>query len=163
MPPSHRRDVRRSTAKTSCRPGPGDQPEDAGPGRTAGEPGPGKPAGDCRIIRRIAKETGAASFVVAHDVNHSHRYRPGVYIAHGHVAVGTPAEVITSETLSKLYNSPVKYCEPATAALSWSGRQGECISYHGAPLNHAGPEHMSRMYRLCFTIISCRTRSSPAR
>ncbi len=55
------------------------------------------------IIRRIAKETGAAVLLVAHDVNPIlSSIDRVVYIARGHVAVGKPAEVITSETLSKL-------------------------------------------------------------
>src|SRR5208283_3729946 len=57
------------------------------------------------IIRRIARETGAAVLLVAHDVNPIlSSIDRVVYIARGHVAVGAPAEVITSDTLSKLYN-----------------------------------------------------------
>ena len=47
------------------------------------------------IIRRIAKETGAAVLLVAHDINPIvSSIDRVVYIARGRVAIGTPAEVI---------------------------------------------------------------------
>ena len=84
------------------------------------------------IIRRIARETGAAVLLVAHDVNPIlSSIDRVVYIAHGHVAVGTPAEVITSETLSKLYNSPVEVLRSRDGGLVVVGHPGEeTISYH---------------------------------
>ena len=84
------------------------------------------------IIRRIARETGAAVLLVAHDVNPIlSSIDRVVYIARGHVAVGTPEEVITSETLSKLYNSPVEVMKACDGALVVVGHPGEeCISYH---------------------------------
>jgi zinc/manganese transport system ATP-binding protein len=47
------------------------------------------------------------------------------------VAVGTPAEVITSDTLSKLYNSPVEVLRARDGGLVVVGHPGEeTISYH---------------------------------
>src|SRR5436309_13186745 len=55
------------------------------------------------VIRQISREMGAAVLLVAHDIN---PILPAVdrvvYIAHGQVAVGTPDEVINTETLSLL-------------------------------------------------------------
>jgi zinc/manganese transport system ATP-binding protein len=31
-----------------------------------------------------------------------------IYVAHGRMAAGTPEEVITSETLSRIYDAPVE-------------------------------------------------------
>jgi zinc/manganese transport system ATP-binding protein len=84
------------------------------------------------IIRRIAKDSGAAVLLVAHDVNPILRSIDRVvYIARGQVAVGTPAEVITSETLSKLYNSTVEVLKACDGGLVVVGHPGEeCVSYH---------------------------------
>src|SRR5207302_5862188 len=61
------------------------------------------------VIRHISRETGAAVLLVAHDIN---PILPAVdrlvYVAHGQVAVGTPEEVITTTTLSRLYDTPIE-------------------------------------------------------
>jgi len=84
------------------------------------------------IIRRISRETGAAVLLVAHDINPIlSSIDRVVYIARGHVAIGAPAEVITSETLSKLYNSPVEVLRAGDGGLVVVGHPGEeYISYH---------------------------------
>jgi zinc/manganese transport system ATP-binding protein len=84
------------------------------------------------IVRGIARETGAAVLLVAHDINPIMPWIDRVvYIARGHVAVGTPAEVITSETLSRLYDSPVEVLQACDGGLVVVGHPGEeCVSYH---------------------------------
>lgn len=84
------------------------------------------------IIREISMQTGSAVLLVAHDINPiMGSIDRVVYIAKGHVAVGTPAEVITSETLSKLYESPVEVLQSCDGGLVVVGHPGEeCISYH---------------------------------
>ena len=83
------------------------------------------------IIRRISQKTGAAVLLVAHDINPiMSSIDRVVYIARGHVAVGTPAEVITSDTLSKLYDSPVEVLKACDGGLVVVGHTGECVSYH---------------------------------
>src|SRR5438132_3095285 len=56
------------------------------------------------VIRQISRETGAAVLLVAHDYN---PILPSVdrvgYLAHGQVAVRTPQEGMTTETLSRSY------------------------------------------------------------
>ena len=83
------------------------------------------------IIRRIARETGAAVLLVAHDINPiMSSIDRVVYIARGRVAIGTPAEVISSETLSKLYGSQVEVLRTSDGGLVVVGRTGEIVSYH---------------------------------
>lgn len=54
-------------------------------------------------------ERGAAVLFVTHDVNPVlDRVDRIVYLANGHALIGTPAEVLTSEVLTKVYGSPVE-------------------------------------------------------
>jgi zinc/manganese transport system ATP-binding protein len=61
------------------------------------------------VIRHISQETGATVLLVAHDIN---PILPAVdrvvSVARGHIAVGTPEEGITTETLSRLYTPPIE-------------------------------------------------------
>jgi zinc/manganese transport system ATP-binding protein len=61
------------------------------------------------LIGRICKQEGVTVIMVAHDVNPilAHLDRV-VYISAGGTASGTPAEVINSETLSRLYQTPIE-------------------------------------------------------
>ncbi|MBO0781069.1 MAG: ATP-binding cassette domain-containing protein [Ktedonobacteraceae bacterium] len=61
------------------------------------------------LIERICRTRKVAVLLVSHDINPLLRVADRVlYIAHGHGAIGTPDEVITSATLSRLYGSPVE-------------------------------------------------------
>ncbi len=54
-------------------------------------------------------ERGAAVLFVTHDINPIlDRVDRIVYLAHGHVLIGTPAEVLTSEVLSEVYGARVE-------------------------------------------------------
>ncbi len=61
-----------------------------------------------RLIDRHRREREAAVLLVTHDINpvlaHVDRI---LYIAHGRFTLGTPDEVLTSETLTALYGAPV--------------------------------------------------------
>jgi zinc/manganese transport system ATP-binding protein len=61
------------------------------------------------LISRIGRGQGVTVVMVAHDVNPilSHLDRV-VYMAAGGAAAGPPAEVITSQTLTRLYQTPVE-------------------------------------------------------
>ena len=115
------------------------------------------------IIREISMQTGSAVLLVAHDINPiMGSIDRVVYIAKGHVAVGTPAEVITSETLSKLYESPVEVLQSCDGGLVVVGHPGEeCISYHVT----AKPALILAVQMLAspFIIISCKMRLLPGR
>ena len=87
--------------------------------------------GVASVIRQISRETGAAVLLVAHDVN---PILPSVdrvvYIAHGQVAVGTPEEVITTQTLSRLYATPIEVLRASNGQIVVVGQPEEEVSYH---------------------------------
>lgn len=61
------------------------------------------------LVAGICRQEGIAVVIVAHDVNPILGYLDRVvYLAPGGAAAGTPAEVITSATLSRLYGTPVE-------------------------------------------------------
>jgi zinc/manganese transport system ATP-binding protein len=83
------------------------------------------------VIRRISRETGAAVLLVAHDINPILPVVDRVvYVAHGQIAVGTPAEVITTETLSRLYDTPIEVLRASNGHIVVVGQPEEEVSYH---------------------------------
>ncbi|WP_308298750.1 metal ABC transporter ATP-binding protein [Streptomyces sp. GESEQ-35] len=61
------------------------------------------------LIGRICRERGVSVVLVAHDVNPILPWLDRVvYLAEGGVAAGPPEEVITTETLTRLYGAPVE-------------------------------------------------------
>ncbi|MBV9281452.1 MAG: ABC transporter ATP-binding protein [Chloroflexi bacterium] len=86
------------------------------------------------VIRRISAESETAVLLVAHDVNPLLPYVDRLcYIAQGHVAVGRPQEVITTETLTRLYGAPVEVLHTRDGRLVVVGQpEGmPCTDYHG--------------------------------
>ncbi len=70
------------------------------------------------LISRICTTEGVTIVMITHDVNpilaHVDRV---VYMAAGGAATGTPAEVITSETLTRLYQTPVEVLRASDGRL----------------------------------------------
>jgi zinc/manganese transport system ATP-binding protein len=61
------------------------------------------------LITRVCRERQVTVLLITHDINPLLSVTDRVlYLANGHAALGTPAEVITSATLSHLYGSPVE-------------------------------------------------------
>ena len=61
------------------------------------------------LISRVSRSRNVTILLVSHDINPLLPVVDRViYIANGHSAIGTPDEVITNETLTKLYGSPVQ-------------------------------------------------------
>jgi zinc/manganese transport system ATP-binding protein len=61
------------------------------------------------LVQRICREHGVAVLLVAHDVNPILGYLDQVvYFAGGTAVAGRPEAVITTETLSRLYDAPVE-------------------------------------------------------
>ncbi len=82
------------------------------------------------LIRQVSGERGIAVLMVAHDVNPIIPYVDrAVYIARGQTAVGRPQEVITSETLSHLYDAPIEVLTTRDGRLVVVG-QPEGVTYH---------------------------------
>jgi zinc/manganese transport system ATP-binding protein len=70
------------------------------------------------LISRICHEQQLTVLLVAHDVNPILPYLDRVaYIARGGAVAGTPAEVITSETLTALYGTPVEVVRTSDGRL----------------------------------------------
>lgn len=75
-------------------------------------------AGVAALISRVCREEGVTVLLVAHDVNPIMPYLDRVtYLAHGGAVSGTPAEVITSETLSGLFGMPIEVVSTSDGRL----------------------------------------------
>lgn len=90
------------------------------------------------LVSRICAEQGVTVMIVAHDVNPILPYLDRVvYVARGGVVSGSPAEVITSETLSALYGTEIEVLETSDGRLVVVG-QPEAPSHHGDRHEHPG-------------------------
>jgi zinc/manganese transport system ATP-binding protein len=82
------------------------------------------------LIARICREQRIAVLMVAHDVNPILPYLDQViYLARGGAASGSPEQVITTETLSGLYGTPVEVLRAADGRLVVIG-QPEPPAHH---------------------------------
>jgi len=82
------------------------------------------------LIARICREGAVTVLLVAHDVNpilpHLDRV---IYLGRGGAAIGEPREVITTETLSRLYDTPIEVLSTADGRLVVVG-QPEAPAHH---------------------------------
>ncbi len=70
------------------------------------------------LLARICRQQRVSVLLVAHDVNPLLTYLDRVvYFGAGHAAVGTPREVITADTLTRLYGVPVEVLRAADGRL----------------------------------------------
>jgi len=93
------------------------------------------------LIARICRSEGVTVLMVAHDVNPILGYLDRVlYLAPGGAAAGTPDEVITSATLSRLYGTPVEVLQAADGRLVVVGTP-EAAPCHGDRHDDCPPEH----------------------
>ncbi|MFF4285730.1 ATP-binding cassette domain-containing protein [Streptomyces sp. NPDC001633] len=82
------------------------------------------------LISRICHQENVAVVMVAHDVNPIlHHLDRVVYLAEGGAASGTPEEVITSPTLTRLYGTPVEVLRTSDGRLAVVG-QPEAPALH---------------------------------
>lgn len=83
------------------------------------------------LVSRVCRQEGVTVMMVAHDVNPILTYLDRViYIASGGAAAGPPREVITSETLTRLYGTPIE-------VLSTSDGRLVVVGQPEAPAHHA--------------------------
>jgi len=88
------------------------------------------------LIARVAREQHVAVLLVAHDINPILPYVDGVtYLAHGRAVSGAPTKVITSETLSELYDVPVEVLHTRDGRLVVVG-QPEPPAHHADRHEH---------------------------
>ena len=89
------------------------------------------------LVRRICEEEKVAVLLVAHDINPIISYLDRVvYIAGGSAVAGRPEEVISSETLSRLYGAPIEVLRASDGRLVVVG-QPEAPFVHGDRHEHA--------------------------
>ena len=88
------------------------------------------------LIRRVCEEERVAVMLVAHDVNPILSYLDHVvYLAGGRAAAGRPEQVISSETLSRLYGAPIEVLRASDGRLVVVG-QPEAPFVHGDRHGH---------------------------
>jgi zinc/manganese transport system ATP-binding protein len=89
------------------------------------------------LVRRICRDESVAVLLVAHDINPILSYLDRVvYIAGGTAVAGPPEQVISSETLSRLYGAPVEVLRASDGRLVVVG-QPEAPFVHGGRHAHA--------------------------
>jgi zinc/manganese transport system ATP-binding protein len=94
------------------------------------------------LVRGICHDQGVAVIMVAHDVNPILSALDAViYLAHGGAVLGPPQEVITSETLTMLYGTPVEVLHDRAGHLVVVG-QPDVPAAH----QHPGHQHPGHQY-----------------
>jgi zinc/manganese transport system ATP-binding protein len=85
------------------------------------------------LIADISSASGITVLIVAHDVNPIASALDGVvYVARGRAVSGTPESVITTETLSALYGTPIEVLVTRDGRRVVVG-QPDAASHHGGP------------------------------
>jgi len=91
------------------------------------------------LVARIAAEQNVAVLFAAHGMNPLLPVMDRVaYIARGRVAIGTTAEVVTTESLSRLYGRHVDVVTVHNRILVVAGREDEGL-HHVEPVPRAEP------------------------
>jgi zinc/manganese transport system ATP-binding protein len=78
------------------------------------------------LIASLARDRDLTVLLIAHDINPLLPVVDRVlYVAHGGVAIGKPADVITGESLSRLYGSPVEVLHDSHGHMFVVGLEAE--------------------------------------
>ena len=95
------------------------------------------------LIQQVCRAQGVAVMLVAHDVNPLLPYLDTVlYLAHEQAVTGPPAEIVTSETLTMLYGTPVDVLHDRTGRLVVVGQPDTHEHHHDdARHDHAHHDH----------------------
>jgi zinc/manganese transport system ATP-binding protein len=89
------------------------------------------------LVASLHDDLGFAVVLVTHDVNPVLSFTDRVmYIAGGGVSVGTPDEVITSENLSRLYDTEVEVLTDSRGRVFVAGLEAETAHPHSPGGNH---------------------------
>jgi zinc/manganese transport system ATP-binding protein len=84
-----------------------------------------------QLIGEVARERHLTVLLIAHDVNPLLPFIDHVlYVAHGNLAMGMPAEIITSQSLSKIYSSPVEVLKDSRGRVFVVGLEEEVSHPH---------------------------------
>ena len=96
-------------------------------------------AGVARLVATLARTRGLAVMLIAHDVNPLLAVVDRViYVARGRVTIGPPAEVITSERLSRLYDANVEVLRDSRGRMFVVGLDDEVAHPHDLEVDAAG-------------------------
>ena len=83
------------------------------------------------LIRQVSHSQNVAVMLVAHDVNPILSYLDQViYLAHGGAVMGPPAEVITADTLTMLYGTPIDVLHDRAGRLVVVGQPDAPATHH---------------------------------
>jgi zinc/manganese transport system ATP-binding protein len=84
-----------------------------------------------QLIRGVARERHLTVLLIAHDVNPLLPHIDHVlYIAQGRLAMGKPADIITSESLSAIYSAPVEVLRDRLGRIFVVGLEEEVSHPH---------------------------------
>jgi zinc/manganese transport system ATP-binding protein len=84
-----------------------------------------------QLISEVARARQLTVLLIAHDVNPLLPHVDQVlYVAHGRIAIGKPAEIITSESLSEIYSSPVEVLKDSRGRVFVVGLEEEISHPH---------------------------------
>jgi zinc/manganese transport system ATP-binding protein len=84
-----------------------------------------------QLIGEVAKERDLTVLLIAHDVNPLLSHIDHVlYVAQGRLAMGKPAEIITSESLSRIYSAPVEVLRDSRGRVFVVGLEEEVSHPH---------------------------------
>jgi zinc/manganese transport system ATP-binding protein len=92
------------------------------------------------LISEICRREQVTVMIVAHDVNPILSYLDRViYLAGGSAVEGSPAQVITTETLTRLYQTPVEVLTTSSGGLVVVGQPDASTVHHD---HHTGLPHL---------------------
>ncbi len=75
-----------------------------------------------RLVHKVVREQGVTALLIAHDLNPLLPVLDRImYIVNSRVATGPPGEVITSESLSRLYGAPIEVLQDSRGRLAVLG------------------------------------------
>jgi zinc/manganese transport system ATP-binding protein len=84
------------------------------------------------LVAELARANNLTVLLIAHDINPLLPIVDRVlYVAHGGVAIGKPAEVITTEQLSRLYSAPIEVLHDSHGHMFVVGLEAES-AHHDA-------------------------------
>jgi len=85
------------------------------------------------LVQRLCRNLGVTVVIVAHDVNPILAYLDRViYLAGGGAVTGPPAEIITSDTLTTLYGTPIDVLRDRRGGLVVVGQPQVQSHHHSA-------------------------------
>ncbi len=84
------------------------------------------------LVAELARANGLTVLLIAHDINPLLPIVDRVlYVAHGGLAIGKPAEVITTQQLSRLYDAPIEVLHDSHGHMFVVGLEAES-AHHDA-------------------------------